>query len=91
MAELKPCPFCESTNISCADAGHKTDIWFVQCENCGATFPHFDSETEAVEAWNRRTEMPDADRCVCCGEIVPESRMVCPNCGAKMDGGNNNA
>lgn len=56
MAELKPCPFCGSTNISCADAGHKTDIWFVQCENCGATFPHFDSETEAAEAWNGRVD-----------------------------------
>lgn len=21
-----------------------------------------------------------ADRCVCCGEIIPEGRMVCPNC-----------
>lgn len=21
-----------------------------------------------------------ADRCVCCGEIVPEGRMVCPSC-----------
>lgn len=20
------------------------------------------------------------DRCVCCGEVVPEGRMVCPNC-----------
>ena len=20
------------------------------------------------------------DRCVCCGEIIPEGRMVCPNC-----------
>ena len=20
------------------------------------------------------------DRCVCCGAIVPEGRMVCPNC-----------
>lgn len=20
------------------------------------------------------------DRCICCGEIVPEGRMVCPNC-----------
>lgn len=24
--------------------------------------------------------MPDADRCVCCGEIVPEGRQVCPQC-----------
>lgn len=21
-----------------------------------------------------------ADRCVCCGEIVPDGRMVCPSC-----------
>lgn len=29
--------------------------------------------------------MADADRCVCCGEIVPEGRQVCLNCesGAK--------
>lgn len=20
------------------------------------------------------------DRCVCCGEIIPEGRQVCPNC-----------
>ena len=20
------------------------------------------------------------DRCICCGDIVPEGRMVCPNC-----------
>ena len=24
--------------------------------------------------------MADADRCVCCGEKVPEGRMVCPQC-----------
>jgi RNA polymerase subunit RPABC4/transcription elongation factor Spt4 len=22
------------------------------------------------------------DTCICCGEIVPEGRMVCPNCEA---------
>lgn len=27
--------------------------------------------------------MPDADRCVCCGEIIPEGRMVCPQCEYK--------
>lgn len=26
------------------------------------------------------------DRCVCCGEIVPEGRMVCPNCEDKEAG-----
>lgn len=53
--ELLPCPFCQSENIYCADAGFKTDVWFVQCEECGATFPHFDSKEEAIKAWNTRT------------------------------------
>ena len=22
----------------------------------------------------------DADRCVCCGEIIPEGRMICQRC-----------
>ena len=26
------------------------------------------------------------DRCVCCGEIVPEGRMVCPICEWKVFG-----
>lgn len=25
------------------------------------------------------------DRCICCGEIVPEGRMVCPNCEKKTE------
>ncbi len=23
---------------------------------------------------------PNVNRCVCCGEIIPEGRQVCPNC-----------
>jgi Lar family restriction alleviation protein len=56
MAELLPCPFCEGTDIDCADSGHKTYVWFVQCNNCCATFPHFDSEEEEIKAWNTRTK-----------------------------------
>lgn len=26
--------------------------------------------------------MANADRCVCCGEIVPEGRQICPSCAA---------
>ena len=55
MAELKSCPFCGSENIDCSDAGNKTDVWFVQRNNCGATFPHFDSNEEAIKIWNTRT------------------------------------
>lgn len=28
--------------------------------------------------------MADADRCVCCGEIVPEGRQVCPQCEVEL-------
>lgn len=26
------------------------------------------------------------DRCVCCGEVIPEGRQVCPNCEQKYAG-----
>ena len=54
--EIKPCPFCGSKDIYCDDAGRGTDMWFVQCNDCDATFPHFDSKEQAVRAWNRRTD-----------------------------------
>ena len=28
----------------------------------------------------KETPEENADRCVCCGEIIPEGRQVCPNC-----------
>ena len=28
----------------------------------------------------RRKRGENADRCVCCGEIIPEGRQVCPKC-----------
>lgn len=27
--------------------------------------------------------MADADRCVACGDIIPEGRQICPACGRK--------
>lgn len=29
------------------------------------------------------------DHCVCCGEIIPEGRMVCPNCLVYVKEGEN--
>ena len=28
------------------------------------------------------------ERCICCGEIIPEGRQVCPNCEAKYQENN---
>ena len=56
MAELKPCPFCGSTNIDCSNySGSYNKAWFVQCDECCAMFPMFDTKEEAIEAWNTRT------------------------------------
>ena len=29
----------------------------------------------------------DVNRCVCCGEIIPEGRQVCPDCENEINGG----
>lgn len=60
---LKPCPFCGSEDVHCDDVSRGCDMWFVQCYECFATFPHFDSKYEAIEAWNRRSEPPKEETC----------------------------
>lgn len=34
-----------------------------------------------------KVEYCNADRCVCCGEIIPEGQMICPNCLVKTKDG----
>ena len=44
--ELKPCPFCGSTDI--------IGDYRKQCSNCYSTSTHEDSKENAITAWNRR-------------------------------------
>lgn len=55
--KLKPCPFCGGeAEINRGYSFGMTYIYEVECENCKALMGVFESEAEAIEAWNRRTE-----------------------------------
>ncbi len=68
------------------------------CPNCGAKMDRkvIKSMKRAGESAENATEslrnvidaFENVDRCVCCGEIVPEGRQVCPGCetGGDSDG-----
>lgn len=50
MDKLKPCPFC----------GGKALLWdicnVVKCTLCGVETITYETEEEAIEVWNRRTD-----------------------------------
>ena len=54
---LKPCPFCggeaEKCNLTKFDIN---DRCWVECKECGVSAKIYDSEQEAIEAWNRRVK-----------------------------------
>lgn len=53
--KLKPCPFCGGEKVRFAYLG-TTESHAICCENCGAESNEFDTEEEAIEAWNTRAE-----------------------------------
>ena len=66
--ELKPCPFCKSTNVklitSVKDGKRQFDR--VRCQLCGATGPWFDGHpNDAVEGWNN-SDVPEPFTCLKC-------------------------
>lgn len=51
MTKLKPCPFCggEASTYVAYD-----DNYYVCCDECGCGLPVYNTEEEAIEAWNKR-------------------------------------
>lgn len=49
--DLKPCPFCGSSDTNENDQG---GIAWVGCNDCGTEGPTTDMLWEAIELWNRR-------------------------------------
>lgn len=54
--ELKPCPFCGGEARICSAGFEATYIRCANIKDCGCKFEWFDTEEEAIEAWNRRAD-----------------------------------
>lgn len=75
MSILKPCPFCGGeASLYKADeiVGHgmMTTLHFVECDTCKSRGTTIDTyldgwrgvEEKAINAWNRRVELPESPR-----------------------------
>ena len=104
--ELKPCPFCGGeAKIKCGEIVNRYNTavyrhYHVECMSCGVDTRNFDTDDEAIEAWNRRTdrtakvqELPRRSetsldwegKCSNCGAYTIHDMNYCFECGAKLD------
>ena len=60
MDRLKPCPFCGSIDIKLW-GNHRDSFWF-RCNKC-SSIDSYDTERQAVRAWNKRVAIPSAEPC----------------------------
>ena len=61
MTELKPCPFCGSTDVHLVDNDPGKSEVSITCKDCNVWVDHmFDamSREEAIALWNRRVHDP---------------------------------
>ena len=87
MAErLKPCPFC--SGVSIADIGLHYSL--VRCRDCKVRTLNYLTVDEAITAWNRRHEPPEAVALVAyadhqqfCSSRVPGHELDC-DCGYRQ-------
>lgn len=104
MSEIKPCQFCGSDEInirakSFTDGSFQT---WIECALCHAQTKRTNDLDAAIEAWNTRAERTcvmhrrgsstDNRECSECGASYRGDVLYplnyCPNCGAKIIGGN---
>jgi len=74
MEELKNCPFCGGKAIS---RRRRPDHimngkYFISCVECKNKTHYYDSEEEAIAAWNKRVE------------VIKDDINYCPHCGKKL-------
>lgn len=61
MKDLKPCPFCGSTNVEVRPDEADEVMFVVYCRHsaCHIYVGFFDDEEQAVIAWNKRPNATD--------------------------------
>jgi hypothetical protein len=74
------CPkFKNGTPTACRDSIYPTTESGCKTGNCDICWMAVMPETD--------TNIGDtADRCVCCGDVIPEGRQVCPGCEGGVGG-----
>lgn len=82
MNELKPCPFCGGeAEILTAESMHGGYLFGIMCNDCRSRGDVFDTEAEAIAAWNTRAELTchrvedegyesDDFECSACGAVT---------------------
>lgn len=77
MDRLKPCPFCGSKDIKLC-GNHRDSFWF-RCNKC-ASIDSYDTERQAVRAWNKRVAIPSVYKGMTNGEVIkmlyPQGEIV---------------
>ena len=83
MTELKPCPFCggEAETLT-AESMHGGYLFGIMCSDCRSRGDVYNTEAEAIEAWNTRAERT-------CEKLPQLSDNVCivKRGGAEMEFG----
>lgn len=75
MSDLKPCPCCNG--ISWVD--YRAFTTYVYCDKCGLRTKAYNTEAEAIEAWNTRHERTCEVLCIKHGPVFDVLRFSC--CG----------
>ena len=77
MVELKPCPLCGGV-ATVHEYNYITAHNFtVYCEDCWLATQAYETEAEAVKAWNTRTERT-------CRNINRYGTFTCSECGIRL-------
>lgn len=74
VGELKPCPFCGSTDTEVVSSTFRVDQHAVFCRSCKAHGPVVKSERYAVPTWNKRADgVPGVTDC---DEVASENDQL---------------